>query len=128
MLKRVLPASILAALVAVTCFATEVRKTLYQLADGVVRPSQLQGAKEAYLPIIVNSSHAANLVALPNGDLLCFYYAGIYERGSGESIVMSRLDHGSNRWTQPAIVSNHPDWANQNPVSFLAPDGRLWLF
>jgi predicted neuraminidase len=128
MLKRVLPASILASLVAVTCFATEVRKTLYQLADGVVRPSQLQGAKEAYLPIIVNSSHAANLVALPNGDLLCFYYAGIYERGSGESIVMSRLDHGSNRWTQPAIVSNHPDWANQNPVSFLAPDGRLWLF
>src|ERR1700722_9502254 len=112
MFKRVLFASILSTLVAAACFATDVHKNLYQLADGVVRPSLLKGAKEAYLPIIVNSSHAASLVALPNGDLLCFWYAGIYERGSGESIVMSRLDHGSNRWTQPAIVSNHPDWAN----------------
>jgi predicted neuraminidase len=25
-------------------------------------------------------------------------------------------------------VSNHPEWANQNPVGFRAPSGRLWLF
>jgi predicted neuraminidase len=111
-----------------TCLASGAGKTVYQLADGIVRPSRLQGAKEAWLPIIVNSNHAANLLALPNGDLLCFWYAGIYERGSGESIVMSRLDHGSTRWTEPMIVSNRPGWANQNPLAFLAPDGRIWLF
>jgi predicted neuraminidase len=26
------------------------------------------------------------------------------------------------------ILSNHPGWSDQNPVPFLAPDGRIWLF
>ena len=128
MFKRAIQTSIVCALAASTCLTTEARVTVYQLADGVVRPSRLKGAKEAYLPIIVNSNHAASLVAMPNGDLLCFWYAGIYERGDGESIVMSRLDHGSDRWTQPVVVSYQPGGANQNPVGFLAPDGRVWLF
>jgi predicted neuraminidase len=127
-LKRVLRTPILCSLLAVTCFAAETNKTVYELSDGVVRPSRWKGAEEAYLPMIVNSSHAATLVELPNRDILCFWYAGIYERGSGESIVMSRLDHGSKRWTGPQVVSYNPGWANQNPVAFLAPDGRVWLF
>ncbi|MBT9332341.1 sialidase family protein [Paracidobacterium acidisoli] len=128
MSKKILRLAILCSLAAASCFATDLPKTVYQLADGIVRPSRLKGAQEAYMPLIVNSNHAANLLALPNGDLLCFWYAGIYERGDGESIVMSRLDHGSKQWTRPVIVSNHPGWANQNPVAFLAPDGRIWLF
>ena len=128
MFKRILQASIACALTGSMCLAKNPRTTVYQLADGVVRPARLKGAKEAFLPIIVNSNHAANLLALPNGDLLCFWYAGIYERGDGESIVVSRLDRGSHRWTLPAVVSSRAGWANQNPVSFLAPDGRVWLF
>lgn len=103
-------------------------QTVYQMADGIVRPSRYPGAKEAYLPIIVNSNHAANLLALPNGDLLCFWFAGTWEGSSGVSIAMSRLNHGSNQWTLPVILSNHPGWSDQNPVPFRAPDGRLWLF
>jgi len=103
-------------------------ESAYKLADGVVRPSAQKGAKEAYLQMIVNSSHAANLLVLPNGDTLLTYYAGIYERGSGESIVLSRLPKGSNRWTEPVVVSYHADWANQNPLLFLAPDKTIWLF
>ncbi len=45
-------------------------ESAYKLADGVVKPSAQQGAKEAYLQMIVNSSHAANLLVLPSGDLL----------------------------------------------------------
>jgi predicted neuraminidase len=100
----------------------------YKRADGVVRSSKLQGAKEAYLQMIVNSAHAANFLVLPNGDLLLTYYAGIYERGADESIVLSRLAKGSSKWTEPVVASHHADWANQNPLLFLAPDKSVWLF
>jgi predicted neuraminidase len=103
-------------------------ESAYKLSDGVVRPAAEKGAKEAYLQMVVNSSHAANLLPLPNGDLLLTYYAGIYERGSGESIVLSRLPKGASKWTEPVVVSYHADWANQNPLLFLAPDGTVWLF
>ena len=103
-------------------------ESAYKLSDGVVRLAAEKGAKEAYLEMVVNSSHAANLLSLPNGDLLLTYYAGIYERGSGESIVLSRLPKGASKWTEPVVVSYHADWANQNPLLFLAPDGTVWLF
>lgn len=103
-------------------------ESAYKLADGVVRPAAQRGAREAYLEMIVNSSHAANLLALPNGDLLLTWYAGIYERGADESIVLSRLARGAKKWTTPIVVSHHADWANQNPLLFLAPDGTVWLF
>lgn len=109
-------------------WSTARAESAYKLADGKVKTAAEKGAREAYLEMIVNSSHAANLLALPNGDLLVTYYAGIYERGSGESIVLSRLNKGSNKWTTPVVVSYHADWANQNPLLFLAPDGTVWLF
>lgn len=108
--------------------ASSSAQTVYQMADGIVRPSRFEGAKEAYLPIVVNSNHAANLLSLPNGDLLCFWFAGTWEGFSGVSIAMSRLDHNSDHWSLPVILSNHPGWSDQNPVPFRAPDGRLWLF
>ena len=120
-------ASILVLLASVVVAAAS-GKSVYQLADGIVRPSALKGAMEAYLPMIFPSSHASNLLALPNGDLLCFFFSGTEEGESGISILMSRLNHGSNRWTAPAVLSYRNGWSNQNPVPFRAPDGRLWLF
>ena len=116
------------ALCALVGFGTIHAESAYKLSDGVVRPSAVRGAKEAYLEMIVNSNHAANLLALPNGDLLLTYYSGIYERGADESIVISRLSKGTSKWTTPVVVSHHADWANQNPLLFLAPDGTVWLF
>jgi predicted neuraminidase len=103
-------------------------ETVYQMADGVVRPSRVPGAREAYLPIIVNSNHASNLLPLPNGDLLCFWFAGSEEGSKDVSIAMSRLDHGSRKWALPIVISHHANWSNQNPVPFLAPGGRIWVF
>jgi predicted neuraminidase len=125
--KLLRPAAILSAF-AMVVITLSLAESPYKLSDGAVRPSSIKGVTEAYLPMIVNSAHAANLLALPNGDLLCTYYAGIYERGSGESIVLSRLPKGAKRWTEPVVVSYHADWANQNPLLFLAPDKTLWLF
>jgi predicted neuraminidase len=125
---RLAAAFIVIVFVALVGVATPADQTVNQMADGVVRASRFKGAMEAYLPIIAHSNHAANLLALPNGDLLCFWFAGTGEGQSGVSIAMSRLDNGSSRWSQPVILSHHPGWSDQNPVPFQAPDGRLWLF
>jgi predicted neuraminidase len=93
----------------------------------MVRPSSSTGAKEAYLPIAAPFSHAANLLALPNGDLLCVWYMGTGERDRNVSIALSRLDRKSKRWSQPIAVAHRDDWANQNPVLFRAPDGKILL-
>lgn len=125
---KIIVAAIMLAFVSIS--AKSVDQTVYELADGIVRsaPPPMTGAKQAYLPIIMPSNHAANLLALPNGDLLCFWFAGTWEGRSGVSIAMSRLDHGSDHWALPVIVSHHPGRSDQNPVPFRAPDGRLWLF
>src|SRR5487761_528418 len=102
-------------------------ETVLQMADGVVRPAPIKGAEQAYLPIIMPSNHASNLLLLSNGDLLCFWFSGTGEGRSGVSIVMARLDHDSNRWTEPVVLSRRRGWSNQNPVPFQAPDGRIWL-
>lgn len=111
-----------------TCSVANAGNTVYRLADGVVHPSSFTGAKEAYLPMIAPFSHAANLLALPNGDLLCVWYTGTGERDRNVSIALSRLDHKSTRWSQPVIVAHRDDWANQNPILFRAEDGKILLF
>jgi hypothetical protein len=93
-------------------------KTIDELADGIIRASSLEGAKQAYLPIVGKTSHAANLLSLPNGDLLCFWFTGADEGSSGISIAMSRLIDGSSKWSYPVILSEHPGWSDQNPVPF----------
>lgn len=99
-----------------------------KLADGVVRASPHAGAKEAYLPIVDKFDHAANLLALPNGDLLLTWYAGSGERDAGVGIAVSRLNHGSDKWTQPIILAKREGYANQNPVLWRAPDGIIHLY
>ncbi len=111
-----------------TCPVADAGNTVYRLADGIVHPSSSLGALEAYLPMVAPFNHAANLLALPNGDLLCVWYTGTGERDRNVSIALSRLDHKSKRWGQPIIVAHRDNWANQNPVLFRTPDGKILLF
>lgn len=116
------------ALLIATCVATNSKRTVPYKTDGIVRASHVKGVSEAYLPVIRKHSHAANLLSLPNGDLLCFWFTGPREGSSGVAIAMSRLNRGSNQWTRPIILSQHPGRSDQNPVPFRAPNGVLWLF
>lgn len=95
--------------------------------DGVIR-NRADGSKEAYLPTIEPTSHAANLIALKNSELLCFWFTGKAEGESGVGIAISRLSPGSHRWSVPVIVDRQEGYSYQNPVPFQAPDGTLWLF
>ncbi|WP_028548309.1 sialidase family protein [Paenibacillus sp. UNC451MF] len=98
--------------------------------NGMVSRSETDPAlMEAFLPIVhPNDSHAANLVELDNGDLLCVWFTGSGEGNPDTNIVMSRLAAGSNVWSTPIQLSDDPERSEQNPVVFQAPDGKVWLF
>jgi predicted neuraminidase len=96
------------------------------MADGKLRQSA-KGVEEAYLPVKFPSSHAANLLQLPNGDLLCAYFSGTWEGESDVAILVARLPHGSKTWQAPQVAAHKQGRSLQNPVLFQAPGGPLWL-
>ena len=99
-----------------------------RLADGVERPNANLQAAETYLPILYPSSHAANLLELKNGDVLCVWFSGTWEGSSGVGIVMARRPHGSRNWGPPALIDRQAGASYQNPVLFQEPDGTLDLY
>lgn len=96
--------------------------------DGKIRKSARPGVEEAYLPQAFPSSHAANLLELANGDLVCVWFSGTWEGNSDVAIVLSRLPKGGSQWTKPIVVDHQEGVSFQNPVLFEAPDGTLWIF
>jgi predicted neuraminidase len=97
--------------------------------DGVLFRSPADGHRiEAYVPPMGRESHASNMVELPNGDLLCVWFAGTGEGISDVNIAMSRLPVDEAQWSAPVWVSEGATRSEQNPVLFYAPDGKLWLF
>jgi predicted neuraminidase len=82
---------------------------------------------EAYIPSMGYENHAANLAALPDGDLLCVWFAGSAESTGDVRIALSRLPGGEAAWTRPIWVSMDRTRSEQNPSLFPAPDGTLWL-
>ncbi len=85
------------------------------------------GLEEAYLPTLFRSSHAANLLKLTNGDLLCFWFSGTGEGESRVAIVMSRLARDSSQWSKTIEIDHQAGKSFQNPVAFQLSDGRIWL-
>ena len=99
-----------------------------RLADGVERPNAKLQASETYLPILYPSSHAANLLDLKNGDVLCVWFSGTWEGSSDVGIVMARRPHGSRNWGSPMLIDRQAGASYQNPVLFQEPDGTLDLY
>jgi predicted neuraminidase len=97
-------------------------------ADGVVRQNKTTGLSEAYLPIIDSSSHAPNLLLLRNGDVLCFWYTGKWERESGVAVVVSRLKKNTNHWDTPKIIDKREGFAYMNPVAMQDSAGVIHLY
>jgi predicted neuraminidase len=85
------------------------------------------GLVEAFLPTACVQNHAANLCVLPGGDLGCVWFGGTQEGMSDISVWFSRLKSGATRWSEAVKLSHDRDRSEQNPILFVAPDGRLWL-
>lgn len=85
------------------------------------------GLEIAMLPTLFPVSHAANLLVLRNGDVLCFWFSGSEEGASGVGILVSRLPRGSKTWEAAVVVDSESGKSYQNPVPFEAADGSIWL-
>ncbi|QWT17473.1 exo-alpha-sialidase [Collinsella sp. zg1085] len=72
------------------------------------------------------TAHGPGLVETPAGTLLCCWFAGTYEGDTDVNIVVSRLEKGSDQWSEPAYISCDNDFSNQNPSLFVAPTGQIW--
>ncbi len=96
--------------------------------NGKLYHDAMRNTVEALIPNRpYRSCHAADLLELPCGDLLCCWFAGSNEGNADISIVMSRLKTGENTWSDPVMISNDPLRSEQNPSLFLAPNGEIWV-
>lgn len=96
--------------------------------DGRLYHNILMDTIEARIPNApYRSCHAADLLELPNKDILCCWFAGSDEGNADISIVLSRLNADSSVFTSPVKISDDVTRSEQNPSLFLAPDGAIWL-
>ncbi len=95
--------------------------------DGRLCHNNLLDSVEALIPNQFASVHAADLLELPNGDLLACWFAGSDEGNADISIAVARLKAGESTWSRGEIVSDDPSRSEQNPSLFLTPDGEIWL-
>ena len=91
--------------------------------DGQLRQTS-GGRFEALLPSPCIQNHAAFLSASPEG-LQCLWFGGSLEGKSDISIWRSTL--AENVWGAAERLTDDPDRSEQNPVQFIAPDGRRLL-
>ncbi len=94
--------------------------------DGRLRIVE-SGRVEAVLPSPCIQNHAANLMVLGNGDLLCIWFGGTQEGVPDISPLLSRLPAGGDRWSEPVRLSDDMTRSEQNPILAYGPDGKLWL-
>lgn len=95
---------------------------------GTIYRNEQMGTVEAMIPPgNFRTAHAPALLELPDGDMLCVWFAGSFEGNGDISIVCARLPKGAKKWEPPVQVSNDPTRSEQNPSLFLAPNGEVWL-
>jgi predicted neuraminidase len=94
--------------------------------DGEIRATD-PTRREAFLPAATVQCHAANLAYLPDGTLTCVWFGGTMEGMGDISIYMSRLAPGASHWSAAEKLSDDPQRSEQNPLLFVAPDGKIWL-
>lgn len=95
--------------------------------DGVIRQQEDAQVLSAMLPSPCPQNHAANILPLPDGTLMCVWFGGTQEGVADISVWGSRLTPGSDRWSDAVKLSDDASRSEQNPVLFLAPDNVLWL-
>ena len=79
------------------------------------------------IPSLFPHNHASNIVELSNGDLLCVWFGGSCEGKPDISVQCSRLEKGSEDWSEPIVLSGDETRSEQNPILFEKEAGRIWL-
>lgn len=95
--------------------------------DGQVYFDEDMNITEAMLPPMPSTTaHGPGLLETSAGTLLCCWFAGTFEGDTDVNIVVSRLEKGASKWTEPVLISIDNEFSNQNPSLFLAPNGEIW--
>lgn len=95
--------------------------------DGVLRQQEDARVISTMLPSPCPQNHAANILPLPDGTLMCVWFGGTQEGVADISVWGSRLAPGSDSWSEAVKLSDDASRSEQNPVLFLAPNNVLWL-
>ncbi len=84
---------------------------------------------ELIFPLQGKHVHSSCVVECPNGDLLACWFYGSGERSSNDVLVQgARLRKGATEWSEPFVLADTPFTPDCNPVLFVDPKERLWLF
>lgn len=74
-------------------------------------------------------NHSSSVVELPDGDLLVVWYNGSGERTADDvKVEGSRWSKQSGKWSQRFLVADVPNFPDCNPILWIDPQQRLWLF
>ena len=74
------------------------------------------------------SHHGSTVAELPDGTIMAAWYSGAAEKATDVAIYASWLKPGETQWPAPVIIHDTMDRSDGNPVLFVAPDGKLWLY
>ena len=95
--------------------------------DGTIYENEEMGTPEALLPAGgYPTAHAPAMVELPDGTLLCCWFAGTYEGSADIRIICSVLPKDGAQWLPPVDISGDPTRSEQNPSLFYGPDNAVW--
>lgn len=95
--------------------------------DGTIYYNAEMEILEALLPTGgYETAHAPAMAELPNGDLLCCWFAGSYEGNADVRIICSCLPNGGTKWLSPVDISYDSTRSEQNPSLFYGPDNAVW--
>lgn len=95
--------------------------------DGTIYENEEMGDLEALIPNGgFPTAHGPAMVELPDGSLLCCWFAGTYEGDADVHVICSRLPKDGTAWSEPVDISGDPKRSEQNPSLFNGPDGAVW--
>jgi predicted neuraminidase len=84
---------------------------------------------QAIFPLQSKHVHSSSLVECPNGDLLVCWFHGSGERTADDVVIQgARRQVGADNWGPVFVMADTPALPDCNPVLFIDPQQRLWLF
>ncbi len=84
---------------------------------------------ELIFPVQGKHVHGSTIVECPNGDLLAAWFYGSGERSANDVLIQgARMKKGASEWSAPFVMADTPFTPDCNPVLFIDPQQRLWLF
>jgi predicted neuraminidase len=102
---------------------------LYLLTMILTGPVQAEAQGEFIFPPQSQHVHSSSIVECPNGDLLVCWFQGSGERKAVDVRIRgARRPRGAAAWSPVFEMADTPNLADCNPVLFVDPDDKLWLF